>query len=391
MDRTMSSLTIFLLVVVPLLSFSAVIPGIYAYSQQNPTDKNTLNVKIETDPEEPRPGGETRLNIEFINPQTEKIQEHVDYAIKIENNGDEIFGPIPLTHLDSGSVSIPVMLQEGTNVVTVTVEGIQFEPIPKETAIFDIVVEDQTGSPSVAASPEEEEGEQESDSFYVAEWNSPFSLHLGQTAQTPLHDIQVTFSKVIEDSRCPSDAQCVWEGNVKIRLDILKEERRLKSIDFSLGADDITRMYLLDKFYLELIEIEPYPTSSSHEILPSDYSAVFVVEPKMDDKERDGKESSSSSSVIPQQFKNHAALWTEGQIDDDSFVQGMESLIKDRIISVPSSYTVSDSEDIITREIPQWVKNNVGWWLQGLISDDVFLQNIEYLVENEIIVVMVSS
>ncbi|WP_316505405.1 hypothetical protein [Nitrosopumilus sp.] len=383
---------IFVIILIATVSSGHVIPSsIYAYSQEKLTDKETLKVKLTTEPAEPQPGEETRLDVEFINPQTEKIQEHIDYTIKIENNGDEIFGPIPLTHVDSGSVSIPVILQEGKNVIIIGVEAILFQPIPKETAIFDIVIGDQTDSPSITTGSEEE---RKPDPYYLIEWNYPFSLHLNQTAHIPSYDIQITFSKILEDSRCPSDVQCVWEGNVQIQLDILKEERKLKSIDLSLGADDNTRIYLLDKFYLELIQVEPYPTSSSSdEILPSDYSAVFVVEPQTDDnkEKNDNKEEELSSSSIPLQFRNHAALWLEGLISDDSFVQSIESLIKEKVIAIPFSYTVSDSEDNITREIPQWVKNNVDWWLQGLILDDVFLQNIEYLIKNEIIIVVISS
>ena len=83
-------------------------------------------------------------------------------------------------------------------------------------------------------------------------------------------------------------------------------------------------------------------------------------------------------------------MWTEEQIDNESFIQSIESLIKEEIISVYSAHTISDSEDIITREIPQWVKNSVDWWLQGLISDDIFLQGIEYMIENEIIIVIIN-
>ena len=35
--------------------------------------------------------------------------------------------------------------------------------------------------------------------------------------------------------------------------------------------------------------------------------------------------------------------------------------------------------------IPQWIKNNAGWWAQGLISDDDFLNGIEYLINEDII------
>jgi len=37
--------------------------------------------------------------------------------------------------------------------------------------------------------------------------------------------------------------------------------------------------------------------------------------------------------------------------------------------------------------IPAWIKNNAGWWATDQISDSSFLQGIQYLVQNGIIVV----
>lgn len=93
--------------------------------------------------EDPQPGEETKLKIEFINPQTGKTQEHIDYTIKIENNGNLIFGPIPLTHTSPGSVTIPVTLDDGINKITVEIEGLLFMPIPKETVSFDVILGQQ--------------------------------------------------------------------------------------------------------------------------------------------------------------------------------------------------------------------------------------------------------
>jgi len=35
--------------------------------------------------------------------------------------------------------------------------------------------------------------------------------------------------------------------------------------------------------------------------------------------------------------------------------------------------------------IPDWIKNNAGWWAEGAIDDTAFLNGIEFLVENDII------
>ncbi len=35
--------------------------------------------------------------------------------------------------------------------------------------------------------------------------------------------------------------------------------------------------------------------------------------------------------------------------------------------------------------VPDWIKNNAGWWAEGTVDDATFLNGIEFLIENEII------
>jgi len=48
---------------------------------------------------------------------------------------------------------------------------------------------------------------------------------------------------------------------------------------------------------------------------------------------------------------------------------------------------LTDTTDTSISEIPTWIKNNAGWWAEEMISDDEFLQCIEWLVKNKIIIV----
>jgi hypothetical protein len=121
-----------------LLTFVLVIP---AFGEQLPTDKGTLLVDIATVPETPKIGDQTKLKIDFVNPNTNTIQEHIDYRVLVTKNGVPVFGPIPLTHTSKGSVTIPVEFREsGEHKITVDVEGILFQPIPQETATFTILI-----------------------------------------------------------------------------------------------------------------------------------------------------------------------------------------------------------------------------------------------------------
>ena len=123
------------LLFVPLLLVPA-----FAETQTMATNKGTLDVKLTYDKIEPNI--QTKINIDFINPQTQKIQEHIDYTIAIAKDGETVFGPIPLTHTSLGSVKIPIEfnLGEGIYSMDFEVEGILFQPIPTETVSFDIAV-----------------------------------------------------------------------------------------------------------------------------------------------------------------------------------------------------------------------------------------------------------
>ena len=54
------------------------------------------------------------------------------------------------------------------------------------------------------------------------------------------------------------------------------------------------------------------------------------------------------------------------------------------MLFVPASMSPTAAQD---SEIPAWIKNNAAWWAEGQIDDSSFLQGIQYLVQNGIIVV----
>ncbi len=89
---------------------------------------------------------------------------------------------------------------------------------------------------------------------------------------------------------------------------------------------------------------------------------------------------------IPEWIKNNADWWSNNQISDSDFVLGIQYMIKEEIIKI-SQLPESESESEVDRKIPDWIKNNAGWWAQDLISDGDFVNGIEYLVKKGIILV----
>ncbi len=133
-----SKLKFLLVILIPIL----ILP---AFGQQQPqqiklTSGGTINVGFSTEPANPNSGDQTQLKISFINKQTNAIQPHIDYRVTVTKGQNQIFG-IPLTHTAEGSVSVPYQFQDaGDYQVTVSVEGILFQPIPPETAVFSVTI-----------------------------------------------------------------------------------------------------------------------------------------------------------------------------------------------------------------------------------------------------------
>ena len=94
-------------------------------------------------------------------------------------------------------------------------------------------------------------------------------------------------------------------------------------------------------------------------------------------------ESLREDFAIPDWVKNNAGWWADEQIDDAVFFQTVEFLINEEIITV--QIPTVDSEFV--EEVPGWVKNTAGWWAEGKIHDITFVGAIKYLISQGIMTV----
>ena len=89
------------------------------------------------------------------------------------------------------------------------------------------------------------------------------------------------------------------------------------------------------------------------------------------------------TTAIPNWIKNNAGWWADGSIDDNSFVQGIQWLIKEGIMKIPPTTQGAGTGN----EIPDWIKNNAGWWADGSIDDNSFVQGIQWLIKEGIMTI----
>ncbi len=44
----------------------------------------------------------------------------------------------------------------------------------------------------------------------------------------------------------------------------------------------------------------------------------------------------------------------------------------------------TESGESSVQDVPSWIRDNAGWWADGEIDDDTFVDAIEYLITNGI-------
>ena len=93
----------------------------------------------------------------------------------------------------------------------------------------------------------------------------------------------------------------------------------------------------------------------------------------------DNEQVVKANVAIPAWIKSNAGWWADGQIDDGSFVEGMQFLIKEGFMSV--DVTGQGSASSADVEIPAWIKSNAGWWADGQIDDGSFVEGMQFLIK----------
>jgi len=84
----------------------------------------------------------------------------------------------------------------------------------------------------------------------------------------------------------------------------------------------------------------------------------------------------SSDVVILSWVKDVAGFWCGDEIDNASFIEAIQYLINNDVIMVPAT-TSSGSG---AQEIPNWIKSNTCWWSQGLITNSDFALVLQYFI-----------
>ncbi len=116
-----------------------------------------------------------------------------------------------------------------------------------------------------------------------AQTGESVSVKIGDSATLSRSKIAIKFVKLIEDSRCPVNVNCIWAGNAKIEVEISKGS---KTETFTLNTNGQDTSAKFSNYLVKFIDLKPERTTDSAEPKPDEkdkpcgvpYSASFVVE-----------------------------------------------------------------------------------------------------------------
>ncbi|GAB4141807.1 MAG: hypothetical protein Fur0046_17950 [Cyanobacteria bacterium J069] len=104
---------------------------------------------------------------------------------------------------------------------------------------------------------------------------TPFQLPLAGTATLP-ENRTLTFERVEQDSRCPTDVACGWQGQAEIVVAVSQAGQPATEISLIQRAgDEAIAMQSVEGLTVKLLELAPYPTADQPS--NSSYTVTLVI------------------------------------------------------------------------------------------------------------------
>jgi hypothetical protein len=99
-----------------------------------------------------------------------------------------------------------------------------------------------------------------------------FILAPGEEVSNKDANLSVSFAEILEDSRCPKNTNCVWEGQAKVKLMINGEPMELI---LRAGKPQEAQQQFNNSYIFEAQALDPYPDGTK--IDPTTYRLKLLV------------------------------------------------------------------------------------------------------------------
>ena len=102
------------------------------------------------------------------------------------------------------------------------------------------------------------------------------TLKIGESVEVNGADLTLDFDKIVDDSRCPTGAECFWEGQAEVNLMLNKTKEVL--VIMRAGKDNLAKD-TIDNIIVTLLDVRPYPDVKEElPISAEDYSIDIQVD-----------------------------------------------------------------------------------------------------------------
>ncbi len=111
-------------------------------------------------------------------------------------------------------------------------------------------------------------------SFLQAEAKQPFTVKINQQKTDAKSKLTIRFVSLIEDSRCPTDVNCIQAGNAKIQIKVSKANGAAKT--FELNTNSKPQTVSFAGYEIKLNDLNPKPATNIR-IDRNGFTATFAI------------------------------------------------------------------------------------------------------------------
>ena len=86
----------------------------------------------------------------------------------------------------------------------------------------------------------------------------------------------------------------------------------------------------------------------------------------------------SNNLCISEAMQPVVVRWINGEFTDGMLISGFQNIVDKKLIDVPFEITEKNIDKL---NIPEWVKSIGKGWVMGIISDQMFVNNLQYLID----------
>jgi hypothetical protein len=104
------------------------------------------------------------------------------------------------------------------------------------------------------------------------------SLKPGESAYITSEKLLIGFVNVTEDSRCPKDVQCIWQGRIVALFSVKRDGKDLGEFSLaSIVGGKFDEKEIDGKYFVRLGRVDANNRAVGEKSVPSDYTAHIVV------------------------------------------------------------------------------------------------------------------